>query len=81
MRKKGSTMKARNVVTALLHWRKVHGYSQEVMANLIGYQAKQQYGEVELGKRYPKIPTLVKILRITGLTLEDLYPELYKEGM
>lgn len=74
-------LKPRNVVFALLRWRKVRGYSQEDMAGLLGLNFKQQYSEIELGRRYPKVPTLVKILRVTGLTMDELFPELYKGDM
>lgn len=81
MKERMKKLKPRDINFELYRWRKVRGYSQEKMSKLLGLNFKQQYSEIELGRRYPSVPILVQILRLTGITLEQLYPDLYKGEM
>lgn len=56
----------------LLYLRKLHGMTQEDMADFLGYRGKQGYNAVEIGKAKISVENLEKISDFFGVTMDQL---------
>lgn len=71
-KKKAVYRKERAVYPALENWMIEHDCSVSELAEKLGIHFST-VSEFLNGKRYFKIKTLTKLLKVTGLTYEDLY--------
>lgn len=65
---------------ALKKARKAKGYTQQRMAELLGYRSKSGYNMIELGSNKPPLKKALKIAELLDVSLEELFAE-YKEEM
>ena len=55
--------------------RKQHELTQKEVATLLGFQSEDRISHWEKGQGYPSIPNLLKLCRIYGVKVEDIYSE------
>lgn len=61
--------------------RKLHGMTQEDMANLLGYRGKQGYNAIETGKAKATVENLEKISDFFGVTLDQLVKQDFRKEL
>lgn len=59
--------------------RKKMGYSQQVVATLLGCKSPARICDYELGKRIPSLETALKLEITLCVPIAFLYPELFKQ--
>ena len=56
--------------------RKAKGYTQQQMADRLGYRSKSGYNMIETGRNQPKLRVALKIAEILECDVTELFEEL-----
>ena len=72
-------MKIRYASGVLRAQRRIWGFSQREMAELLGYRSRTQVSRIEQGKRTPSIETALLCTALFGVSVEELFPQLFAQ--
>ena len=51
------------------------GYTQQRMAELLGYRSKSGYNMIELGQNKPPLEKAIKIAKLLDVSVEKIFSE------